>query len=87
MRDMRVVWTAVFAALLFVLGMIGMVLSAIFEHNESASEAWKKAPQQVWESLIVLLGLAWQYKLVTIVAFAIVIAILFVRQVPAIRHQ
>jgi TRAP-type uncharacterized transport system fused permease subunit len=78
----------VMASFVVVLGfMFTMIGVDVFVHNETFQEAWKGYPSQFLQALRDLLLLAWQYKFVTIVAFAIAIAVLFVRRVPEIRNQ
>ena len=71
-------------ALGFVAVMIGM---DVFAHDQTFHEAFKGTPHQFAHSLNDLLGLAWQYKFPTVVAFAIAIAVLYVRRVPEVGNQ
>jgi ABC-type uncharacterized transport system permease subunit len=81
---MRLLFASIIAALGFVLAMIGM---DVFAHNQTFHEAFKGLSHQAVDWLSQLFVLAWQYKFVTIVFFAIVIAAIYIRQVPEIKHQ
>ncbi len=72
------------AAIVFV---PAMIVVDVFVHDETIYEAWKGLPHQIVHWLADLFILAWQYKFVTIVAFAIAMAIVYVRFVPDIKNQ
>jgi hypothetical protein len=84
MISMKWLLASMVAAFGFLLVMIGM---DVFGHDQSFHEAFKGMPHQLARSLGDLVGLAWEYKFPTIVAFAIVIAVFYVRRVPEIRNQ
>lgn len=84
MMSMKLLLASMIAALGFMLAMIGMDVIA---HDQTFHEAFKGMPHQFAHSLGDLFGLAWQYKFPTIVAFAIVIAVVYVRRVPEVRNQ
>jgi len=84
MNRMKFLFAAMVAALGFVLAMIGM---DVFGHDQTWHEAFRGLPHQFVRSFGDLLGLAWQYKFPTVIAFAIVIAVLYVRRVPEVRNQ
>jgi Co/Zn/Cd efflux system component len=84
MNGMKFLFASMVAVFGFVLAMIGM---DVFAHNQSFHEAFRGMPNQFVHSLGDLLGLAWQYKFPTVVALAIVIAVLYVRIVPEVRNQ
>ncbi len=84
MRAMKIVVALVVAAIGFMVVMTGV---DVFVHDETIYEAWKGAPHQIEHWLADLFILAWQYKFVTIVAFAIAMAIVYVRFVPEIKNQ
>lgn len=84
MSSMKLLFASMVAVFGFLLAMIGM---DVFAHNQSFHEALRGMPNQFRHSLLDLLGLAWQYKFPTVVAFAIVIAVLYVRGVPEVRNQ
>jgi len=72
------------AALGFVLTLVGM---DVFAHDQTYHEVFKGMPIQMVHSVGDLFGLAWQYKFPSFVAFAIAMAVLYVRRVPEIRNQ
>ena len=73
---------AVLAAIGFLLAMLGV---DVFMHDQTLAEAWKGSPHQIWHSLGVLAGWAWQYKLGTLLVLAIVTAIVYIRGVPDVK--
>jgi len=81
---MKLLFASMVAAFGCVLALIGM---DVIGHDQTFHEAFKGMPHQFAHSLGDLFGLAWQYKFPTIVAFAIAIAVIFVRRVPEIRNQ
>jgi len=58
----------------------------VFVHDQTLYEAWKGFPYQLSRSVSDLLALAWQYKFVTLIVFAIATAVVYVRRVPEIRN-
>jgi len=81
---MKMLFAGFVAALGFVLAMIGM---DVFAHDQSFHEAVKGLSHQTVEWLGQLCVLAWQYKFVTAVFIAVVLAAIYVRQVPEVKHQ
>jgi hypothetical protein len=81
---MRFIMAVIVAAMGYVAYMIG---NDVFTHDQTFVEAWKGAPQQFIQSLGQLAVLAWQYKVVTLIALGIVTAVLLVRLVPDIKNQ
>jgi TRAP-type uncharacterized transport system fused permease subunit len=84
MIRMKFLMASLIAVLGFMFTMIGV---DIFVHDETFQEALKGYPSQFIQSVGDLFALAWQYKFVTLVAFAILMAVLFVRGVPEVRNQ
>lgn len=75
-------------ALLAAVGfLVAMIVVDVFAHDQTLYEAWKGSPDQFWQSLGSLVLLAWQYKIVTVIAFGLAIAVLFVRGVPDLRNR
>jgi uncharacterized membrane protein YgdD (TMEM256/DUF423 family) len=87
MIKMKFVLASIFVALICVFGAVGVMIVDLLVHDESISEAINNAPQHLVHSVGDLFLLAWQYKFVTFIAFAIVIGILYVRRVPEVRNQ
>ncbi len=81
---MKFVITVIVTAIAYVLVMLG---NDVFAHDQSLSEAWKGSPHQFIHSLGELAMLAWQYKVVTLIAIGIITAILIVRLVPDVKNQ
>ena len=79
MRPMKAVMIVLVAAIAFAVIMISL---DVLVHDQTLSEAWKGSPDQFWQSMLDLVSLAWQYKVVTAIVFGIIVAILLVRQVP-----
>lgn len=75
---------AILAAIGFLLVMLGV---DVFMHDQTLAEAWKGSPHQVWHFLGVLAGWAWQYKLGTLLVFALVTAIVYIRRVPEVKSH
>jgi len=83
-KDMKAVVVGIIAAL----GLLAVMLAAgMLIHDQTLSEAWKGSPDQFWQSLDSLLMMAWQYKVVTMIVFGIVTAVLYVRRVPEIKNR
>jgi len=81
---MKVVLTIIAASVAWVFIMIGM---DVFGHDQTFSEAWKGSPQQFLHSLGELASLMWQYKVVSLIALGILVAVLIVRLVPDMKNQ
>ena len=73
---------AILAAIVFLLAMLGV---DVFVHDQTLYEALKGSPHQIWHYLGVLAVWAWQYKLGTLLVFAIVTAIVYIRRVPDVK--
>ena len=84
MNPMKIILSAIAAAIAWVFIMIGM---DVFGHDQTFSEAWKGAPQQFLHSLGDLASLMWQYKVVSLIALGILVAVLIVRLVPDMKNQ
>lgn len=84
MTSMKFLSASVVAFFGYVIAMLGV---DVFAHDQTFHEAFKGLPNQIAHSFGDLFGLAWQYKFPTIVAFAIVIAVFYVRRVPEVRNQ
>jgi hypothetical protein len=81
---MKIVIAVIAAAFGWVVIMIG---NDVFAHDQTFAEAWKGSPHQLLHSLGDLAVMAWQYKVVTLIALGILTAVLLVRLVPDIRNQ
>ena len=58
----------------------------VFVHDETLYEALKGFPYQLSRALGDLFAMAWQYKFVTLIVFAIATGVVYVRRVPEIRN-
>ncbi len=77
------VWV-ILTALAYVCYMVG---TDVFVHDQTFSEAWKGSPHQFIQSLGQLATMAWQYKVVSLIALGILSAVLLVRLVPDVKNQ
>ena len=73
---------AILIAVVLLLVMLGM---DVWGHDQTLAEALKGSPHQILHYFGVVAKLAWQYKLGTILVFAMVMAIILVRRVPAVK--
>ena len=64
-----------------------MVTNDVFAHDQTFSEAWKGSPHQLIQSINQLATMAWQYKVVSLIALGILSAVLLVRLVPDVKNQ
>jgi|HubBroStandDraft_6_1064221.scaffolds.fasta_scaffold2230641_1 hypothetical protein len=81
---MKLVIVLIITAIAYVLVMLG---NDVFAHDQSLAEAVKGSPHQFVHSLGELAALAWQYKVVTLIAVGIAVAVALVRPVPPVKNQ
>jgi hypothetical protein len=87
MIKMKFLFACIVIAAICFFGGFGVMVVDLLEHDESVTEAFSNAPSHLMHSFGDIALLAWQYKFVTFIAFAIVIGIFFIRRVPEVRNQ
>ena len=83
-EPIKFVIAAIVAALGFFLGILGI---DVFVHDQTVREALDGIGHHAWLALNSFYSTAWQYKVLTLIAIGIVVAIFYVRVVPEIKSQ